>query len=98
MLEFLRMWVFIVSSLTLYALAVPLTEIYNFPLISIGYSDYVKNKWNSFTIGEEYNFRREGKHFEEVSAVVFPFSIPDGIGIIQLEDYIEIKRGSLIEN
>ncbi len=37
-----------------------------------------KFKWDSFTIGEEYNFRRDGKNFEGVSAVVFPFSIPDG--------------------
>ena len=37
-----------------------------------------KSKWNTFTIGEEYNFRRDGKNFKGVSAVVFPFSIPDG--------------------
>ncbi len=37
-----------------------------------------KAKWDSFTVGEEYNFRRSGKNFEGVSAVVFPFSIPDG--------------------
>ncbi|MHA2339307.1 MAG: phosphoribosyltransferase-like protein [Candidatus Hodarchaeales archaeon] len=34
--------------------------------------------WNTFTVGEKYNFRRDGKNFEGVSAVVFPFSIPDG--------------------
>jgi len=34
--------------------------------------------WDTFTVGEEYNFRRSGKNFEGVSAVVFPFSIPDG--------------------
>jgi len=33
--------------------------------------------WDSFIVGEEFNFKREGKHFEEVSAIVFPFSIPD---------------------
>ncbi len=37
-----------------------------------------KAKWDTFTVGEEYNFRRDGKNFEGVSAVVFPFSIPDG--------------------
>ncbi len=37
-----------------------------------------KYKWDSFTVGEEYNFRRNGEKFEGVSGVVFPFSIPDG--------------------
>ena len=37
-----------------------------------------KVKWDSHTSGEEYNFRSNGKNFEGVSAVVFPFSIPDG--------------------
>jgi len=37
-----------------------------------------KQRWDTFTVGEKFNFRREGKHFEGVSAVVFPFSIPDG--------------------
>jgi len=37
-----------------------------------------KSKWDTFTVGEEFNFRRSGKLFEGVSAVVFPFSIPDG--------------------
>ena len=37
-----------------------------------------KAKWDTFTVGEKFNFRREGKQFEGVSAVVFPFSIPDG--------------------
>ncbi len=34
--------------------------------------------WDSFTVGEEYNFRSDVTKFEGVSAVVFPFSIPDG--------------------
>jgi len=37
-----------------------------------------KAKWDTFTVREEYNFKRDGKNFEGVSAVVFPFSIPDG--------------------
>jgi len=37
-----------------------------------------KAKWDTFTVGEEYNFKRDGKNFGKVSAVVFPFSIPDG--------------------
>jgi len=41
-------------------------------------SDYDISKWDSFTVGEEFNFRRSGMEFEGVSAVVFPFSIPDG--------------------
>ena len=34
--------------------------------------------WDTFTVGEKFNFRRDGKYFEGASAVVFPFSIPDG--------------------
>ena len=34
--------------------------------------------WDSFTVGDEYNFRSDVTKFEGVSAVVFPFSIPDG--------------------
>jgi len=37
-----------------------------------------KHEWETFIVGEEYSFKRDGKNFEEVSAVVFPFSIPDG--------------------
>ncbi|KKN18240.1 hypothetical protein LCGC14_0957830 [marine sediment metagenome] len=43
------------------------------------YKSQGKSKgWDSFTVGEEYNFRRDVTKFEGVSAVVFPFSIPDG--------------------
>ena len=38
-----------------------------------------RHNWNTFTIGNEFSFKRDGKKFEEVSAVVFPFSIPDGV-------------------
>jgi len=42
------------------------------------YHQDVVDKWNSFSVGDEVDFRRSGKHFNEVSAVIYPFSIPDG--------------------
>ncbi|MFW9968760.1 MAG: hypothetical protein ACFFDF_01080 [Candidatus Odinarchaeota archaeon] len=42
------------------------------------YSKYQIDQWDSFSVGDELDFRRDGKHFEQVSAVVYPFSIPDG--------------------
>lgn len=42
------------------------------------YHDSDIDKWDSFTVGDELDFRRDGKKFEGVSAVIFPFSIPDG--------------------
>lgn len=37
-----------------------------------------KAGWDTFIVGEKFNFRRKGNQFEGISAVVFPFSIPDG--------------------
>ncbi len=42
------------------------------------HEDRGRNNWDTFTVGDEFSFRRDGKKFNEVSAVVFPFSIPDG--------------------
>ena len=36
-------------------------------------------KWDSITVGEDRSFKEKGTNdFEDLSAVVFPYSIPDG--------------------
>ena len=37
-----------------------------------------KKNWDTFIVGDEFSFKIDGKEFEDVSTVVFPFSIPDG--------------------